>query len=141
MNQELQTLIESQAKEYAQQRYDELGNKKYYHRKTIMRYAHMAGAKEWADKVERLEKALKLIEQMSDPGDHWIAVCRMKSIASDALTYFETIITPHTMTNETTEVIRPDIHRRMTFAYERGEHYFKAAGHSLRGGNVFSCNQ
>lgn len=38
------------------------------------------------EKADRYEKALKLIEQMSDPGDYWIAVTRMKSIASDALT-------------------------------------------------------
>lgn len=34
---------------------------------------------------------------------------------------------------------RPEIHKRMTFAYESGEHYYKAMGHSLKGGNVFSC--
>lgn len=35
--------------------------------------------------------------------------------------------------------IRPEIHRRMSFAYERGEHYYKAIGHALKGGNIFSC--
>lgn len=36
-------------------------------------------------KCERYEKALKLIEQMSDPGSEWKAICNMKSIASNAL--------------------------------------------------------
>lgn len=36
--------------------------------------------------VERYEKALKQIEQMSDPGDYWKAICDMKAIASEALT-------------------------------------------------------
>lgn len=35
--------------------------------------------------------------------------------------------------------IRPEIHRRMSFAYERGEHYYKATGFALKGGNIFSC--
>lgn len=34
--------------------------------------------------------------------------------------------------------IRPEIHRRMTFAYERGEHYYNAMHHVLKGGNIFS---
>jgi hypothetical protein len=37
-------------------------------------------------RAERAERALNLIAQMSDPGDHWVAVCKMKSIATDALT-------------------------------------------------------
>lgn len=37
-------------------------------------------------RAEKAEKALNLIAQMSDPGDHWVAVCKMKSIAVDALT-------------------------------------------------------
>lgn len=37
-------------------------------------------------KVERYEKALKQIEQMSDPGDYWKAICDIKAIASNALT-------------------------------------------------------
>lgn len=36
-------------------------------------------------RADKMEQALKQIEQMSDPGDHWLAVVRMKSIASDAL--------------------------------------------------------
>lgn len=36
--------------------------------------------------VERYEKVLKEIEQMSDPGDYYKAICDMKSIASEALT-------------------------------------------------------
>lgn len=35
--------------------------------------------------------------------------------------------------------IRPELHRRMSFAYERGEYYFKAIGHAVKGGNIFSC--
>lgn len=37
-------------------------------------------------KAERYEKALTLIEQMSDPGDYYKAICDMKAIASEALT-------------------------------------------------------
>lgn len=47
------------------------------------------GAGEWAIwkiKSDRYEKALKLIEQMSDPGDYWKAICDMKAIANEALT-------------------------------------------------------
>lgn len=36
--------------------------------------------------VDRYEKALKQIEQMSDPGDYFKAICDMKAIASKALT-------------------------------------------------------
>lgn len=34
--------------------------------------------------------------------------------------------------------IRKEIHSRMTFAYERGEHYYNAMSHVLKGGNIFS---
>lgn len=44
-------------------------------------------------KAERYEKALKIIEQMSDPGDYWKAIYDMKSIAGNALT-------PKTSTDE-----------------------------------------
>lgn len=37
------------------------------------------------ERAERYEKALQQIEQMSDPGDHWKAICDMKAIASEAL--------------------------------------------------------
>lgn len=46
-------------------------------------------AEKWQEaeeRAERAEKALNLIAQFSDPGDHWIAICKMKSIAVDALT-------------------------------------------------------
>lgn len=50
------------------------------------------GATQYAEKwqeseqrVQQCEKALKLIEQMSDPGSYEKAVYDMKSIASDAL--------------------------------------------------------
>lgn len=36
--------------------------------------------------AERYEKALKQIEQMSDPGDYWKAIIDMKAIATEALT-------------------------------------------------------
>lgn len=36
-------------------------------------------------KCERYEAALKQIEQMSDPGDYWKAICDMKQVASEAL--------------------------------------------------------
>lgn len=36
-------------------------------------------------RIEQLEKALRLIEQMSDPGSYEKAVYEMKSIASDTL--------------------------------------------------------
>lgn len=48
------------------------------------RYAALWQAAE--EKAARYEKALKLIAQMSDPGDYWKAICQMKSIAVDALT-------------------------------------------------------
>jgi DNA repair exonuclease SbcCD ATPase subunit len=41
------------------------------------------------ERCDKMEAALKQIEQMSDPGDYWTAVCRMKSIASDALSWKE----------------------------------------------------
>jgi len=34
--------------------------------------------------------------------------------------------------------IRTEVHRRCTFAYERGEHYYNAMKHVLSGGNIFS---
>lgn len=37
-------------------------------------------------RADRYEKALNVIAQMSDPGDYWVAICKMKSIAADALT-------------------------------------------------------
>jgi len=35
--------------------------------------------------------------------------------------------------------IRPDIHRRQSFAYERGLHYFKKITYEVVSGNIFSC--
>lgn len=49
----------------------------------ILRRAKLYTAAE--AKIERYEKALKLIEQMSDPGDYYKAICDMKSIATEAL--------------------------------------------------------
>jgi hypothetical protein len=47
----------------------------------------LEGEKEEATaRADRYERALKLIEQMSDPGDYWKAICDMKSIATKALT-------------------------------------------------------
>lgn len=36
-------------------------------------------------RAERAEKALRLIEQMSDGGDYYLDMCRMKSIATNTL--------------------------------------------------------
>lgn len=47
--------------------------------------AYSDGALHEAGRAQELVDALKLIEQMSDTGDYWIAVQRMKSIASTAL--------------------------------------------------------
>lgn len=58
-----------------------------------MQSAYETGAKKYAlkwqeaeQRAARYEKALQLIEQMSDPGDYWKAICDMKAIASEALT-------------------------------------------------------
>lgn len=56
-------------------------DKKEYHRLESQPVA-MTEAEQRAD---RYEKALQLIEQMSDPGDYYKAICDMKAIASDAL--------------------------------------------------------
>lgn len=60
---------------------------------TACRITYSQGATEYAKKwqqaqqlVERYEKALKQIEQMSDPGDYFKAICDMKAIATKALT-------------------------------------------------------
>lgn len=36
-------------------------------------------------RIEQLEKSLKRIEQMSDPGSYYKAICDMKAIATEAL--------------------------------------------------------
>jgi hypothetical protein len=59
---ELQKQIEQEAETYAQVRFDETWHKKGLHRKTLLRYAHMDGAKSIADKLAAAEQ---LIEQMA----------------------------------------------------------------------------
>lgn len=49
----------------------------------ILRRAKLYTAAE--AKADRYEKALRLIEQMSDPGDYYKAICEMKAIATEAL--------------------------------------------------------
>lgn len=71
--------------------------KKLTARVPTFRYGYEAGwydagekyAEKWQAaevRAERAEKALNLIAQMSDPGDYWVAICKMKSIAVEALT-------------------------------------------------------
>lgn len=85
------TRIEADAKSYSDQRDTDLQDKKYIHRKTTMFYAYQAGAKKEVERAEGLVEALKQIEQMSDPGDNWKAICQMKSIASDALAKYKEV--------------------------------------------------
>lgn len=47
-------------------------------------------------RAERYEKALCLIEQMSDPGDYYKAICDMKAIATEALASKPTTNEPNT---------------------------------------------
>lgn len=42
------------------------------------------------------------------------------------------------ITNAPSIKIRPEVHTRMSFAYQRGEYYYNAMKHVLNGGNVFS---
>lgn len=72
MRTELQKQIEREAKAYAQLKEDDFKDKKHLHRKTLIMYAHMQGATEYAEKwqaaqqrVEQLEKALRDIQQMA----------------------------------------------------------------------------
>lgn len=37
------------------------------------------------------------------------------------------------------DYIRPEVHRRASFAVERAEFYYKSMGYALKGGNVLSC--
>jgi hypothetical protein len=92
LSKKLQDQIEQEAKAEA---------KKLTARVPIFRFGYEAGWNDAGEKyatlyetaiarAERAEKALNLIAQMSDPGDHWVAVCKMKSIAVDALTDYNT---------------------------------------------------
>ena len=45
---EVQAQIEKQAKDYAQEKCDDLADKKGLHRKTLLMYAYKTGATEWA---------------------------------------------------------------------------------------------
>lgn len=93
---ELQAQIEQEAEHYANVQHTEKAkhiDHPQSHRWDDAKEDWEAGATTYASlwqeaeqRAERYEKALKQIEQMSDPGDYWLAVCRMKSIASDALT-------------------------------------------------------
>ena len=84
LNEQLQKQIEQEAKAYASL---------FKHGEDFRILGYKDGAIRFADRlqeaqqlVERYEKALKQIEQMSDPGDYWKAIIDMKAIASEALT-------------------------------------------------------
>lgn len=52
LSKETTDIIEQQAKDYAQKRCDDFEGKKHLHRKTLLMYAHQAGATEWAGKAQ-----------------------------------------------------------------------------------------
>lgn len=56
----LKAQLEQESKDYAQKQYEQFENKKHMHLKTMMYYAHLAGAKEYAEKWQEAEqRALK----------------------------------------------------------------------------------
>lgn len=63
MTPDLQKQLERESKTYAQKRYTDLDGKKYLHRETMMYYAHLDGAKSYADKWQEAEERVKEIEQ------------------------------------------------------------------------------
>lgn len=92
---ELQKQIEQKAKDYANLEICDWGKIQGNNQLDKWELAHetyIDAAEVYAEKwqeekerVDRYEKALKLIEQMSDPGDYYKAICDMKAIASEAL--------------------------------------------------------
>jgi hypothetical protein len=53
---EVVELLRQKAKDYAQVIHDEIGKKKHFHRKTLMMYAHLDGATEYAIKLHEAQQ-------------------------------------------------------------------------------------
>lgn len=89
LNEQLQRQIEQEAASDASSYGYATGTEVDEDLQSVYRYAAGKYAEKWQaaeQRADRYEKALNLISQMSDPGDYWVAICKMKSIAADALT-------------------------------------------------------
>lgn len=63
-NEQLQNLIEQEAKDYARDRHDQLANKKHLHRKTLLMYAHQDGAKNYAAKWQEAQQRAEIYKTL-----------------------------------------------------------------------------
>lgn len=88
LNEQLQAQIEQEATSSAANFHYYPGSEQFEDMESAYETGAFKYALEWQQseqRAARYEKALRLIEQMSDPGDYYKAICDMKAIASDAL--------------------------------------------------------